>query len=308
MLMSVFILPMGARVRTFPKPTSSFHALAVDPQALRKHGLPARPHDSELANHWESTVHMIKTVDNYVVPTFSASEDVHHGPRLAGPVPGTSMNCAGAILAAPPGKSLRWVHAEWNLPTDLSPADDIGTPASMGCWIGLSGDEGADALQLGADCRVEAGDSGIQRRFQFWWEWYPESQVRIENLAAVAGDVVNCTICTDPEAAKKAFICIANLTQGKCTAFEVTAPADSLLRGKYGEWMVGRPKVGGSLQPLPRFDYVHFGDAYAGVTHGPEQYVDAGAAAKISMNDTGQSLVDVTSERNQEIRCTGTRR
>jgi hypothetical protein len=250
---------------------------------------------------------MIKTPDNYIVPTFTVSEDVHHGPRLAGSTPGTSSNWAGAILAAPPGKILRWVHAEWNLPVDLLSADDAGTPSSLASWIGLSGDEGADALRVGVDCRVKSGDSGLQRSFSLWWEWYPESQVSIENLAAAAGDVVNCTICADPESPRAAFICLANLTQGKCTALEVTAPADGLLHGNSAEWIVGRPSVGGSLQTLARFDYVHFGDAYAGVTHGPEKYVDAAAAAaaKITMSDGGRTLVDVTSERAQEIRCTG---
>ncbi len=304
--MTVLMLPMGTQVRTFPRPRTSFHSLALDPQALRKHGLPPRPHDSELANHWESTVRMIKTPDNYIVPTFTGSEAVHHGPRLAGSTSGTSTNWAGAILAAPPGKILRWVHAEWNLPVNLLSADDAGSPSSLASWIGLAGNEGADALRVGVDCRVESSGSGLQRRFSFWWEWYPESQVSIDNMAATAGDVVNCTICADPESGRTTFVCIANLTQGKCTALEVTAPAGGLLRGNSAAWIVSRPSVAGTLQPLPRFDYIHFGDAYAGVTHGPEQYVDAASADKFTMRDGGKVLVDVRSERSQEIRCTGT--
>jgi Peptidase A4 family len=238
----------GLRITTFAPPPAGFDPLTAGPADLARYGFPARPDDPHHLARYRSVFGQLRHKFKYVVPTFRVNTDRRHGPRArqTGAGTETSTNWSGGVVYAPSGTSFNWVEGDWVVP-------DIDGPTAnqeyyCASWIGIDGDGSGDVCQVGVGSQVYG--FGGSKSFYPWWEWFPNYEVQITNLAIGPGDMVTALICTSGAGATTASVSFSNRTTGASTSFSFSAPSGTELVGNCAEWIVEAPTVGGAQSAL----------------------------------------------------------
>jgi hypothetical protein len=129
-------------------------------------------------------------------------------------------------------------------------------------------DGSRDVCQAGVECDVYQSGGSITRQIYAWWEWYPNFEVQITNLAVSPGDMVTMLICTSGPNATTASVYFSNRTTGASTSFSFNAPSGTHLAGNSAEWIVEAPTVGGAQSAIADFGEVFFSVCEAFLTNG----------------------------------------
>ena len=197
----------GVRIRTYTPPR--LRSADRRPADLERYGFPARPDDPHHLARYRQVFGQLKQKFHYVQPTFRVNTDRHHGPRARGTEEATetSTNWSGGVVYAPAGASFRWVEGDWVVPNVDAPTQSQWYYTSS--WIGIDGDGSRDVCQAGVECDVYQSGSSITRQIYPWWEWYPNFEVQITNLAVSAGDMITMLICTSGANATTASVALS---------------------------------------------------------------------------------------------------
>jgi hypothetical protein len=204
----------------------------------------------------------------------------------------TSNNWSGGVIYAPAGQSFASVTADWVIPN----VDAVTENTWYYCanWIGIDGDGSSDVCQIGIECAVYRSGTSITRNIYAWWEWYPQSEVAITNLAVNPGDLVSAALCVNAPAsggagATSATANIANRTTGDVTTFSFNAPAGTTLVGNCAEWIVEAPTIGGQQSSIADYGEVFFSACNGSL--GTQTTVDLSTGNNINMQDGGGTIV-----------------
>jgi hypothetical protein len=260
--MPITTFPSGLTVRTHPPAPKAFDPLKASEADLARHGFPPRPSDDTLLLHWKRVVRALAET-TFIEPEFQLT-DRQHEPIIQSGV-GTSKNWSGAVVSLPPGSGAEnrftYVQGRWSVPRPSPAAADARYYASAS-WIGIDGSGSPDVLQAGVECDAENDGSEVVVTLYAWWEWFPENEIRIANLPISVGDVIICMIF--PIGREQATIAVSNITTKQAAYFTVKPPDGTSLVGNCAEWIVERPKIGGSLSQLANYGAVTFDEAVAG--------------------------------------------
>ncbi|MGH9077162.1 MAG: G1 family glutamic endopeptidase [Acidimicrobiales bacterium] len=265
--------------------------MSADSADLVEWGFPARPDDPHHLARYEAVFGRLKGKLNYVPPTFRRNEDRLHRPRTAATSAGTesSTNWSGGVVFAPSGQSFKWVEGDWVVPNVDAPTENQWYYSAS--WIGIDGDGSGDVCQAGVECEVYRSGSSITRHIYPWWEWFPESEVQVTNLAVGPGDMVTVLICTSGGAGStSASVYFSNRTTGASTSFAISAPSGTKLVGNCAEWIVEAPTVSGAQSSLADFGEVFFSVCEA-VT-GAGTTVNGGTGDNINLTNAGGTVSD----------------
>ena len=277
----------GVKIKTFAPPRG-FDPLTASLADLQRYGFPPRPEDPHHLARYTQFFSRLKNKFNYMQPTFRLNTDRRHGPRVRRTEAGTetSTNWSGGVVFAPSGTSFRWVEGDWVVPDVDAPTENQWYYSAS--WIGIDGDGSGDVCQMGVECEVFRSGNSISRNIYPWWEWFPNFEVQITNLAVSPGDMVTALICTSGANATTASAFFSNRTTGASTSFSFSAPSGTQLVGNCAEWIVEAPTVGGSQSALADYGEVFFSVCEGFLTNG--NTVNGGTGDNINLT-AGSNVV-----------------
>jgi len=287
--MKTISLEDGQKIHTFA-PSANFNPLNANEAELVRNGFPAIPESGAHRERFNRVYNQIKHKLHFVEPTFRVNKDKTHGLRIrstrtaAGTE--TSTNWSGAVVNAPAGDSFKWLEGDWVVPDVDAPTQNKWYYSAS--WIGLDGDGSNDVFQAGVECEVYRSGSSIIRNIYPWWEWYPNYEVQITNLAVSPGDMVTMLLCSTSATAGVVFF--TNRTTGASVSVSLTAPAGTKLAGNCAEWIVEAPTVGGSQSALADYGEVFFNVCEAVTQKGVTVY--GGTGNNINMVAGGSTVSD----------------
>jgi hypothetical protein len=268
------VTPEEIGVRLFRLPPAGFDPLEADARELRWHGFPARPDPKVHPRAHAQWERVLSTPLSMMHPAFGVLR--HVGSSMPGvdvpPAPVlTSHFWSGAINpSAPVDFDVTFVNGQWTVPHVL-PAG--ASAALWGCstWVGIGGywDSGGEG---GVTSLIQAGTAqylidflGTESVAYAFWEWLSGAQdsgsKTISNLAVSPGDVVVCSIWSEPPDAAGFYM--ANLTSRVSTAFVASAPGTVSVNNS-AEWIVEDYVVNGNRIPFGRYGEVYFDNCSGG--------------------------------------------
>lgn len=299
--MAKITLPSGSEVTTFPAPPVGFNILSADAGRLQSYGLPL-----ESALHPELTQSFqraMSTPTHFVEPIFKRNPGKRHGPaRLRRTDAGEdSPNWSGAVVTLADGTTFNSATAQWNVTDPRSPSIN-GTSAYCSSWIGIDGYESNDVFQAGVECDVVNAAGIAQSHIYPWWEWYPESEVQIQNLPISAGDELYCLLTVVSDTTGN--ILLKNMTSGLAVNFQVTAPTGVSLAGNSTEWIVEAPGIDDAQSLLDNYGVIDF--SYCSATTSGGSILGPEDGTVLDMNQNGQIVSRAVSLTPGSLTCTYT--
>jgi hypothetical protein len=217
-----------------------------------------------------------------------------HLPYLAPQMSVASSNWSGYAAAADSGVRIRFVSANFTVPSLNCANSPLGSSGSAyaGHWAGLDGFNDATAEQTGVDAFC---DSSGTPAYYAWYEMYPLAPVAFTGVNP--GDAIHVSVFFDGSAYN---LVLTDLTTGGFINTTQPCPSGSTCRNKSAEVITEDP--GGAV--AGGFDLADFGMAnYTGAsvtsltgTHGtlaaqPKDWT----STEIVMEDTGGTMMAVPS-------------
>jgi hypothetical protein len=253
-----------ANIKALPALPAGFDALNASPEALQGHGLPPRPNqtkDPKAYTAWKTLVTNAKT---YVPAKLEETNIFHKPAQLKGSLsqpPAGGKNPTVVYLQNWSGPTIydgnkpfatSYVMGYWTIPFAQQPfGSPDGTWDWSSQWVGIDGYGSNDVFQAGTEVDAYANSGGGTAQFySFWIEWYPFSETRV-SLPVGAGDTVVVEVWNTSPTNGYAFL--ENLSTGKYSYYNLTAPSGTTLQGTSAEWIVERPFVNGAFARLTNY-------------------------------------------------------
>jgi hypothetical protein len=245
-------------------PPSDFNPLAASDADLEYHGFPPRPSESLNPKGyatWKSAMLASKT---RIVPQLQMT-NVVHGPAKAkagagAPKAGSNSlsfyNWSGYLNYNGVGSygtsSYYFVYSDFIVP----PAAQAFGACTGGwdwesSWVGIDGYGSPDVLQAGIEADAYCSGTTKSTYYSPWYEWYPNYETRITNLAIAPGDDYFVEVWSTSSTAGHAYLLNRNTNTAVSISF--AAPAGTHLIGNVAEWVVERPTVGGTFATLTNY-------------------------------------------------------
>lgn len=257
-----------SRMQTFELPPAGFDPRTAPARLLRQHGFPRRPDPAKepaLARLWQRVfarvpdLRMVKA-ELAVDPIMSAHDPRRNLNADFSPSGWGSIIVPTASLGFSPYQPANTVFAEWTVPTIFPVAGDVGTPLTVGFWVGLDGSD-ADFYEL-LQAGTAATITGNSVSYWAWTEWftskYKTPAAQVTNFAIEAGDLVSFLVCA-PEPGQ-GFVSMMNYRTQQATSVGVPAPRSDITSvGSRAIWAVE-----GISADLPDFSPMVFSDVTAG--------------------------------------------
>jgi Peptidase A4 family len=277
---------MGLTARTFMPIAGAFALMAA-------WALPAAaPVTAAAAAHRASPAPALR------VHRMAEAAGVHlPGTHLPHPAPGNtvkSANWSGYAVAAASGKHIRFVSANFTIPSLNCAQSPLGSSgyAYVGHWAGLDGFNDNTVEQTGVDAYCDATGTPS---YYAWYEMYPQPPVAFTGVSP--GDAVNVSVFFNGSAYN---LVLTDLTTGGFINTTQACPAGSTCRNNSAEVITEDP--GGAI--ANGFNLADFGMAnYTGAavtsttgTHGTLSALpNYWSSAKIVMVDPGGNRMAVPS-------------
>ena len=234
-------------VAAFTRPPASFNPLTATDAELDRYGFPRRPSrdlGADVLARWERRV-MSQT---RIVPQLKQTNTFHAPIRSlkqikasGGTIEANSENWSGYAIVDPsnpfakPGSQ---VEAQYIVPKPVSGCESGSETYSSANWVGIDGAFSNDVLQAGTETDL---DCAAGASYYAWIEWYPNSEIRVTNLAVSPGDLMSVSAFIAADASK--HLSIENLTTRKSVSLAMTPPRGTELVGNSIEWIVERPTI-----------------------------------------------------------------
>jgi len=277
-------------VKVFSPPPPEFNPVKATDRELLVHGFPTRPDakaSPKLRKWWDE---VFGRPMHWIEPQFALRTDRRHGPRNA-VANDKSTNWSGSVVFPPATDPATWIVGQWTVPHVVAPGSGNYYCAA---WVGIDGDGSGDVLQAGTESEIVGGS----HQTYAWWEWFPEYEVQIPNLAVLPGDVMYAMICVNSKTQASFFL--QNATTRAYVAFTKNAPAGTQLVGNSAEWIVEAPTVGGGQSALAGYGMVYFDSCFASTKSGI--VLSGGKGTAITMIDgSGKSISQLEVESDEVI-------
>jgi len=256
-------------------PPKDFDPVAASDQDLDYYGFPPRPDEVAAPKafaSWKSAMIASKT---RIVPNLEVT-NVFHGPAKA--KAGVSKeskeisntlefyNWSGYVNtdggASYGSSSFYFLYADFVVP--------VARQAFGACtggwdwessWVGIDGYGSPDVLQAGIEADAYCSGSTTSAYYSPWYEWFPNGETRITNLAIAPGDDYFVEVWNTSSTAGHAYL--VNRNANTAVSISFSAPSGTTLKGNTAEWVVERPTVGGAFATLTNYIADPFWDAYA---------------------------------------------
>jgi hypothetical protein len=236
-----------AGVSAFVGPPASFNPLTASDADLDRFGFLPRPSAEEGADmmaHWERRA---KTQTRIVPQLVQTGK--FHGPvrtikqigTASGAIEANNENWSGYTIIdrgnpfAKPGSR---VEARYVVPTPASGCESKSDTYSSANWVGIDGAFSNDVFQTGTESDLDCTSGPA---YYAWIEWFPNSEIRVSNLAVSPGDLMSVAAFIGLGGRK--HLTIDNLTTRKSVALAMTPPPGTSLVGNSIEWIVERPTL-----------------------------------------------------------------
>jgi Peptidase A4 family len=235
-----------AGVSAFVLPPN-FDPLTASDADLDQFGFPPRPsveEGAEMMAHWERRA---KT-QTRIVPQLVQTEKFHGPVRTikqvrtaSGVIEGDNENWSGYAITDPgnpfakPGSR---VEARYVVPAPASGCESKSDTYSSANWVGIDGAFSNDVFQAGTESDLDCTSGPA---YYAWIEWFPNSEIRVNNLAVSPGDLMSVAAFIGRDGRK--HLSIDNLTTRKSVALAMTPPPGTTLVGNSIEWIVERPTI-----------------------------------------------------------------
>ncbi len=282
-------------VRTFEAPPEGFDPLTASKTTLMRHGIVPKPDEEkepELYKAW----HKVFSRDlNHIVPEFEENKHKQHKPsekvKQLQDGTATSHNWSGEVIFNPAGDSFKWIEGSWIVPDPNQPPGlPTGSWYYSSAWVGIDGYGSPDVLQAGTSQDALVQNNSTQKSVYAWWEWYPNYEIKINNLPVSSGDYMTCLICVTSN--KTATIYLTNLSTSTSLSFQITAPSGTTLVGNSAEWIVEAPTVGGNQAQLVDYGATFFDSAIASTQK--NVVINAGTGTNINMINNANKVISTS--------------
>lgn len=257
-------------VRAFREPPSDFMAEKASEMELSRYGFPPKPDPRAHPKRYTSWKKLVGGAYTRIVPELRMT-NIRHGTvtRISkigvgpgGVVVGTSPNWSGFVIIDDnnPFVSPRTqIGAQWVVPMlahqEASPYGEFHSVH----WVGIDGDTdnsnpAKDVLQAGTHSIMNWPDPNSLPAWDFhaWLEWFPNPEIRIDNLPARPGDHMDVSVMVDANG--NGNIIVANMTTNQTSPpLQIAPPPGVALLGNCVEWIVERPTVNGQYSKLANY-------------------------------------------------------
>jgi hypothetical protein len=236
-----------AGVSAFMRPPASFNPLTATDAELDRYGFPPRPGQDlgpGVLERWERRV-MSQT---RIVPQLQQTNTFHAPARnikqtktAPGVIEANSENWSGYAIVDSSNPFVRpgsQVEAQFIVPKPASGCGSKTDTYSSANWVGIDGAFSNDVLQAGTETDLNCATGPA---YYAWIEWYPNSEIRVTNLAIAPGDLMSISVFIAADSSK--HLSIENLTTRKSVALAMTPPRGTELVGNSIEWIVERPTI-----------------------------------------------------------------
>jgi len=249
-------------------PSAQFDAVNASDAELRIFGFPPRPDAARNPTGFANWATALRARPTRLVPQLVETV-IHHGPRIS----------EARALNEPFAASTNWSGfvaitgaAKWESNSFTTVAGNFIVPAVLArtcngnweygsIWAGIDGNTSSDVLQAGIEADVLCSKGTTTPYYAPWYEWYPNAEVRITNLATTAGVSFYVKVWATSATAGHAYL--QNLSTKQAVSLNFSAPSGTRLRGESAEWVVETPMVGSTLSTLPIYGLDYLSTAIA---------------------------------------------
>ena len=282
-------LPKGSTVRPA---LNEAQAQSMSDDQLDKLGYPARPDvltSPDKYAKWVAQVSKPMTM----LPTYFVSTNV-----TATPANYTSSNWSGLEAHSTTTHQYSAVTAIWDVPPVVLASSDGATDYSS-MWVGLDGDGTNDLVQAGTEQDAVDFFGTVFAGYYAWSELLPNQPTENSVFDVNAGDEMGVEVwigtgsgAPNPNGSLGSFR-IIDYTQNEEARFD-TALDGTKYNGTEAEWIMERPRVGGSLPELAAYLVANMEGASV-LNAKTNKWVDSGNAANrnISMYNGKHELSEV---------------
>jgi hypothetical protein len=245
---------------------------------IKQLGLPPRPDAAAGSTAYTQWLRAMTTAVERVAPTTILRSDVIHGPArnaqsarraLAGAVKQTvfnSNNWSGIVETGSTGQFNYVVEGEWYVPQVSTIAS--ASPAYSSLWEGIDGWGSGDVIQNGTEQDAFYFPFfGSLSSYYAWYEFYPDNgSTQFANFSVSPGDEIfsESWLCYNSSGQRFGCYFIEDLTKGEVAPVKYELGSQpALFRGNSAEWVLERPTVNGSLNPLPYYGSAYMTDEFA---------------------------------------------
>ena len=247
-----------AGVSAFVQPPSNFNPLTASDAELDQIGFPPRPTPelgTDMMGQWERRAKS----QTRIAPQLVQTEKFHAPVRAikqiktaSGAIEANNENWSGYTITDPSNPFAKpgfRIESRFVVPTPASGCESRSDTYSSANWVGIDGAFSNDVFQAGTETDLDCKSGPT---YYAWIEWFPNSEIRVTNLAISPGDLISVAVFIGREGRK--HLSIDNLTTRKTVSFAMTPPRGTNLVGNSIEWIVERPTINNaSLSKLTNY-------------------------------------------------------
>jgi peptidase A4-like protein len=256
-------------------------------EELDRYGLPRRPDSQEAPEAFAAWRNAFRPGFHLIDPELRTTARKHGPIQVARDGDATSNTWSGAVIV-PQSSFFTRVTAQWQVVYVWPGNGPAGVTQCLSSWVGIDGAGSGDVLQAGVeqDFVMSAGDE----IYYPWFEWYPNPETQIANLAVRPGDTVTCFITANGPFPSTNANVLFSVNGNSGVNINLSAPGKTQLQGNCAEWIAERPTItspigGDQVAPLPEFAQVVFSQIAAQVNGQTTTFNLATNVTAISMLD-----------------------
>lgn len=235
-----------------PVPPAGWTPLTATAQELASYGIPERPTTEAALAAW---------TDDWADYARPSTPGICVSKSTYATLTSTNEpNWAGYVAEPSPGNRYHAISGEFDQPARLTTSCSA---AQQVLWVGLGGYPRADGswglIQMGTRSRP-AGSPDL------WWEYVGQDAqgnptgiplVEVTGIAIQRGDHVKLSLDYDTNGDRTVFTW-RNETDNTTLVVIKTIAQGTYYDGRFGDWIIERPFVGGSYTPLQNFGNVNW--------------------------------------------------
>jgi hypothetical protein len=277
---------------TFAAPPEGFDPLSASNEALADYGFPPRPEQG--SDEYASWARAMAASKTRIIPKLEQTS-IFHGPAREvkdsesideGSI--KTINWSGFVVLS--GAKTYGNESFYLIATDV--VVPVARQAFGACtggidfgssWVGIDGDMSPDVLQAGVEFDAYCVAGNNEAYYSPWYEWYPNTAVRITNLPTSPGDDLYVVVYhTSPT---QGIAHMANINTNQYLSVNFTAPAGTKLVGNSAEWITERPGSIAGITTLTNYIADTYFNAIAYTEKGKKYYPGSSSSKTVIMLD-----------------------
>jgi Peptidase A4 family len=242
-------------------PPANFDPVRASDAQLEAYGFPPRPDAAAAPGEYAVWKSVVTLPAKRITPQLQATTIANGPAKITAVSQGataygvTSPNWSGYAIndtnnpfAAPK----TYVYGSYIVPTAQQAFGTCSsTEVYSSQWIGIDGLNSSDVFQAGSEADATCSGGVTNAYYAPWYEWYPNSEVRITNFPISPGDLISLYIWNT--STTKGDFYMVDQTTNSYTTLSFKAPHGTTLQGNSVEWILEQPQVGGSLSSLTNY-------------------------------------------------------